>query len=159
MAITGRKLSRSFTSAVRPKTGTRLDIGFFVRSSWEANMVRYYRLTNTSFEYEKKEFEFEGLKRGNRFYKPDFYLPVENKYVEIKGWLDSDSKTKLKRFLSYHPLEAGRLVLIIERIFMARGAKLTKTASQLIEMGYAFNQLVSYTHIDFKCRNIVPNWE
>jgi len=159
MATTERKLSRSFTSAALPKTGTRPDIGFYVRSSWEANMVRYYRSAGIVFEYEKREFEFEGLKRGNRFYKPDFYLPETNKYVEVKGWLDKDSMIKLKRFLSYHPNEARRLVLVIDRIFMARGAKLTKTASQLVEMGYSFNQLVSYAHVDFKCRNVVPNWE
>ena len=79
----GEKMTKAFVfgegtmGQASPKVGTRTDIGFFVRSAWEANMVRFYRKTGTCFIYEPCEFEFVGLKRGNRFYKPDFYLPKE----------------------------------------------------------------------------------
>jgi hypothetical protein len=131
----------------------------FVRSGWEANFVRYYRFLGIEFEYEKKEFEFEGLKRGNRFYKPDFYLPKTDRYVELKGFLDKDSKTKLSRLWKYHPEVANKLQIVVARVFIRRSLKLTKVASALLEMGYRVDQLMSYAKLESQCRGLVPGWE
>jgi hypothetical protein len=144
--------------AASPKVGTRSDIGFFVRSAWEANMVRFYRKTGTCFIYEPCEFEFVGLKRGNRFYTPDFYLPKEGVYVELKGFLDKQSFTKLKRFLQYHPKEAAKLRIIIGRVRRKDKISLTKEAEALVKVGYRVNQLQSYVEIA-KVFSFLPNWE
>jgi hypothetical protein len=143
---------------VKLKGGRRTDIGFYVRSSWEANLVRWFRFSGIEFQYEPCEFEFKGIKRGNRFYKPDFYLPAENKYVELKGWLDAESKTKLKRMQQYYPDIAKNMVIYISKVFLG-GVKLSKDASALIMMGYRLDQLCDYSSLSNKARMIMREWE
>ena len=94
------------------KGGKRPDLdNLYVRSSWEANYARYlnFLVKNRaikSWEYEPITFEFEGIKRGTRFYTPDF-LVIDNDgaevFHEVKGYMDQKSKTKLKRMSKYHP--------------------------------------------------------
>lgn len=85
-------------------TGSRReDLGNrFFRSKMEANIARYYNFIGIEWEYEPCEFKFP-IERGIRFYKPDFYLPVTDTYVECKGWYDPKSKTRMKRMAKYHP--------------------------------------------------------
>lgn len=110
------------TRAVRAKGGKRWigDREIYFRSAWEANYARYLEWLVglgqiAGWEYEPKEFWFEGIKRGTRSYKPDFQVWETKEYyqwIEIKGWMDSISKTKLKRFKKYHPREYKLLVVI-----------------------------------------------
>lgn len=91
--------------------GKREDLGFYVRSKWEANYARYLKWLVSigeirSWQYEPDTFEFTKIKRGSRFYTPDFkvfLLSGEFEYHEVKGWLDSRSKTKLSRMKRYFP--------------------------------------------------------
>jgi hypothetical protein len=57
---------------------------------------------------------FEKIKRGTRSYTPDFKIWELHDsvpyYVEIKGWMDAKSKTKLKRIAKYYP--DVRIVLV-----------------------------------------------
>jgi hypothetical protein len=64
------------------------------------------------WEFEPKTFYFEDIKRGCVSYTPDFYLPEEDKWVEVKGWMDSKSKTKIKRFKKYFPEEFEKLEIV-----------------------------------------------
>jgi hypothetical protein len=97
----------------RTKSGRRSDLGdIFFRSSWEANYARYLNLLIKlkivrEWQYEPETFWFEAIRRGVRTYKPDFRVwyvgdnqPV---YVEVKGWMDPKSKTKIARFRKYFP--------------------------------------------------------
>ena len=92
--------------------GKRADLNNqFFRSSWEANYARYLNLLIKQgcilrWEYEPDEFEFIKIKRGNRYYKPDFkvfYSDGSYEYHEVKGYYDKTSLTKLKRFRKYFP--------------------------------------------------------
>lgn len=93
------------------KGGTRVDLGIYVRSSWEANYARYLNWLQAngqikSWEYEPVTFEFHAIKRGSRFYTPDFRITENSgaqKFHEVKGWLDKRSKTKLARMAKYYP--------------------------------------------------------
>lgn len=95
----------------RARGGTRADLGLYVRSTWEANWARYLNwLVDqgqiTSWEYEPETFHFEGIKRGQRFYTPDFKVVNPDgteEYHEVKGYMDQPSRTKLKRMKKYHP--------------------------------------------------------
>lgn len=103
----------------RGKGGRRDDLGGrYFRSRWEAN---YARLLNhkvaageiAKWEYEPDTFEFERIKRGTRFYTPDFKvhdLHGGYEYHEIKGWMDSTSALKLRRMAKYHPKEVVRVI-------------------------------------------------
>ena len=75
----------------------------YFKSAWEANTARLLEFQKRTWQYEPKTFWFEAIRRGVRSYKPDFYLPKEDIYIEVKGYLDAKSKTKLKRMAKYHP--------------------------------------------------------
>lgn len=97
----------------RARGGKRKDLNnTYFRSAWEANVARYYNYIGVKWEFEPKTFVFENIKRGSVSYTPDFYLPDEDKWIEVKGWMDSKSKTKLKRFKRYYPKEYEKLELI-----------------------------------------------
>lgn len=82
----------------------------FFRSSWEANYALYLdflikQKEIIEWEFEPDTFWFE-IKRGVRSYKPDFKVQLPDgsiQYHEVKGWMDSKSKTKLKRMAKYYP--------------------------------------------------------
>lgn len=84
---------------------------FFARSSWELNYARFlqWRLVQGeifAWEHEPKTFWFNKIKRGCVSYKPDFevILPdLSNEFHEVKGWMDSRSRTVLKRMRIYYP--------------------------------------------------------
>ena len=59
---------------------------------------------------------FEAVKGGkNRQFKPDFYLPDEDVYHEVKGWDDRDSQIKRRYLKKYYP--EIRLVLVPKSFF------------------------------------------
>lgn len=84
---------------------------YYLKSSWELKYAEYLdKLLESgiiaSWEYEPDTFWFEKIKRGVRSYTPDFkveYLNGKVEYHEVKGYLDSKSKTKLNRMRIYHP--------------------------------------------------------
>jgi predicted nuclease of restriction endonuclease-like RecB superfamily len=111
-----------FTGQSRGKSGKREDLGgLYVRSRWEANYARYLNWLVSikqiaKWEYEPDEFEFVPIKRGNRFYIPDFKVTNNNasiEYHEVKGWMDKDSAVKLKRMSKFYPQIT---VKVIDRI-------------------------------------------
>jgi hypothetical protein len=94
------------------KGGKRADLANrYFRSMWEANYARYLnwllqKALIKSWEYEPDEFEFAGIKRGTRFYLPDFKVTELGGsviYHEVKGFMDSKSATALKRMAKYFP--------------------------------------------------------
>ena len=111
-------LSTGENAYSRAKGGRRADIGpMYFRSAWEANYARYLnwlleRGEIDGWEYEPETFWFEAIKRGVRSYKPDFRISEKGQsyFVEVKGWMDPKSKTKLQRMKKYHPTVEVRLV-------------------------------------------------
>ena len=85
------------------------DIHF--RSKWEANYALYLDFLVKQkhikcWEFEPDRFLFEKIITGTRTYIPDFkiyHFDDSFEYHEVKGWLDSKSKTKLKRMKKYFP--------------------------------------------------------
>lgn len=109
MGIAGQKIAHKKTSAAG-----RVTIGgktFHARSSWESNIAAYFQWQKEKglileWEFEPKTFWFEGVKRGVMSYLPDFRvtdLDGTYTYVEVKGWMDSKSKTKLSRMKKHFP--------------------------------------------------------
>ncbi len=96
----------------------------YFRSQWEVKVATYLQtlqnsLQINSWEYEPQTFWFLEIKRGCRSYKPDFKitkLDGSHYWIEVKGYMDRESKTKLKRFSKYYPEE--KLVLITKDSFI-----------------------------------------
>jgi hypothetical protein len=58
------------------------------------------------WEHEPETFWFAGIKRGVCSYLPDFRVTTKSgaiEYHEVKGWMDTKSKTKIARMAKYHP--------------------------------------------------------
>ena len=114
----------------RTKGGKRKDLNnIYFRSSWEANIARYYNYIGIEWQFEPKTFVFKNITRGSVSYTPDFYLPKEDKWIEVKGWMDGKSKTKLKRFEKQYPEEYKKLELITQKEY----SEIAKKVSMLIK--------------------------
>ena len=90
----------------------------YFRSRSEANYAYYLDWLGSQKQimgwlHEPKTFWFEGIKRGCVSYLPDFQVlnyDGTHYWVEVKGWMDAKSATKIKRFRKYFPGE--KLVLV-----------------------------------------------
>src|SRR5262249_25144484 len=75
----------------------------YFKSGWEVNYAIFLQFLKEKYqikdwEYEPATFWFNAIKRGVRSYKPDFRV-IRNDgthyWVEIKGYMDARSKTKI----------------------------------------------------------------
>lgn len=145
------------------RVGRRSDLDTFVRSSWEANMLRYFKSKYSPYEkvkYEPTLFSFTDYvpPKGQALsYLPDFQVTdkkTKKKYwVEVKGnWLRPHDKTKLRRFKKFYPKEFERLLVVVS-------SKNTKTAKFFLELGLPEENLIEYTSLNRQYKDVIPNWE
>jgi len=94
------------------------DKKYFFRSHWEAKYAKHLAFLKKikdiqDWEHEPHTFWFEGIKRGVVSYLPDFKV-IKNDgthyWVEVKGYMDKKSATKLKRMKKYFPKEEIKLI-------------------------------------------------
>ena len=79
------------------------------------------------WEHEPSTFWFENIKRGVRSYLPDFRVwnvDGTHYWVEVKGYMDSKSKTKIKRFKKYYPNEP---IYIVDKEWFRKHIKPVRT--------------------------------
>ena len=104
----------------------------YLKSRWEANYAYFLEWSKqvcliADWEYEPQTFWFEGIKRGCVSYKPDFkvqHLLGSHHWVEVKGYYDARSKTKIKRFKKYFPNET--LIVIDKKWYSKNNRKLSR---------------------------------
>ncbi|MBZ5753728.1 HIRAN domain-containing protein [Metabacillus rhizolycopersici] len=129
----------------------RKDLNIVFRSSWEANFARILNCLNIKWEYEKESFQ---LKDG--YYFPDFFLP-NNVIVEIKGFWDSESRTKVNSFIEMHKdyklytIDADMLISL-ERLFKQHieeweDEKITVTKEVLPVVGITLSQRKTFVSV------------
>lgn len=115
---------------VRTSQGYR-EIGgkkHYFRSRWEANYARYLEFLKcndsiSNWEYEPHTFWFLNIKRGVRSYLPDFKITEKDGshyWVEVKGYFDSRSLTKIKRLKKYYPDER---LDVVSKIWFNKNSK------------------------------------
>ena len=96
----------------------------YFRSKWEANYALFLdflkkRKDIIEWEYEKDIFWFEKIRRGIRSYTPDFKITDKDNlvhYEELKGWMNSVSKTKIRRMAKYYP--KVKLIVIDSKAYL-----------------------------------------
>lgn len=113
MSCAEKKRFKGVNMFSRSKSGRREDLNNqYFRSNYEANYARFlnFIMANgepiTKWEFEKETFEFKKIKKGSRFYTPDFkvyFLDGHIEYHEVKGWDYPQGITKRKRFAKYFP--------------------------------------------------------
>jgi len=120
------------TRTFRAKQGWRViaDRRIYFRSEWEVKVAKYLQVLKQAgkikeWEHEPHTFWFNEIKRGTRSYLPDFRVTRPDRthyWVEVKGYMDRKSQTKLKRLKKYYPEE--ELVLLDEGWFLRNLNKL-----------------------------------
>jgi len=140
------------------KGGYRKDLKQYFRSKMEANYARYLNFDCVRWVYELKEFEFYKIKKGNRFYKPDFYLPTADFWVEVKGYFKASDKTKLRRFKKYYPEEFKKLYFIIPNKYARSKANGEVMQFLLDDLGVGLNRIISYKEME-RYKAFIPGWE
>ena len=98
----------------------------YFRSRWEVKVATHLQnlkeaLQIKDWEHEPKTFWFEEIKRGTRSYLPDFKvteLDGNHYWLEVKGYMDRKSQTKIKRFHKYYPKE--RLYVLDKEWFLKK---------------------------------------
>jgi len=61
------------------------------RSSYELACMKYFDNNNIKWIYEGKQNSFF-IKSEQKWYLNDFYLPEQNKYIQVKGWIKPEDK-------------------------------------------------------------------
>lgn len=75
----------------------------WMRSTWEIALAEWYDFHGVKWQYEPKYFVVgKGTWRGET-YTPDFYLPKEKQYVEVKGYLNKSNARKMEAFKTKYP--------------------------------------------------------
>lgn len=86
--------------ASKGKPGIRLDVDSNIcfYSTWEANVARVYNLVGIVWQYAPKIFDL-----GKHTYRPDFYLPNEDMYIEVKNFMNKYSFERDRLFRQKFP--------------------------------------------------------
>lgn len=134
------------------RTGLRPDIPDVIpRSGWEANVIRVLMLHQINYKFEPIAFEFPVTKDGRKhLYIPDIYLPNSDEYIEVKGYLDSRGRNKLRKFKKHYREEFNKLTVVI-----SRSNKTNKLFFEKLEVP----RILYYENIaDLYCEKLL-NWE
>jgi hypothetical protein len=104
----------------RTRKGIRPDLHptYMFKSATEANFARLLRYFNLDWRYEERAFTFDGYRTRPHVYIMDFEVKDGNRmfpvgFYEVKGYMNSQSRQKLRRFKKHYPTEAGNTTLII----------------------------------------------
>lgn len=69
---------------------------FLMRSSWEVKYAEYMDRLGIVWEYEAHKFKYYTEDGLAHYYFPDFYIPAENIFIEIKGFYSDFSRHKIQ---------------------------------------------------------------
>lgn len=106
------------------KVGFREDLGVFLKSTWEANMMRIFKYLGLHVQYEPQSFR---LSDGST-YRPDFLIHETGGLIEVKGrWL-KDAWKRFSMFKREYP------DLSIELIDSIKYKEYFKKYSKIIEL-------------------------
>jgi hypothetical protein len=112
-----RTASENYSKVIK---GVRPDIHptYSFRSLTEINFARLLNYLKLDWQYENKLFKFDGYKRKPYAYLMDFEITTKNKilpagYYEIKGWMNGQSRQKLKRLKKCFPEDAKKTTVVI----------------------------------------------
>lgn len=74
-----------------------------MRSRWEVAYARYLDRQNIDWQYEPRWFVIGTGEWNGHSYTPDFYLPITDEYIEIKGRMTVENAKKMQRFNEVYP--------------------------------------------------------
>lgn len=154
--VDGRKIPASAKFA-KAKRGKREDIHpkYVFRSATEANFARILDLEKVKWKFEERVFTFTGYERKPFQYIPDFEVTKGTRrfkkgWYEVKGYMDSKSRSKLKRFRIVYPKEAANMTIVLYRSTDKRNIEFCK------KLGF---KTMFYDKLTEEFEPRIPTWE
>lgn len=97
--------------------------GVSFRSPWEVRLAQSLDRLGVRWEYEPQRFVID----ESASFLPDFYLPDDDAFWEVKGWYDGFSRRRVEGFRRLYPqfplvLVTEHALELIERASFHRGA-------------------------------------
>lgn len=139
------------------KRGKRKDVhpSYVFRSATEANFARILEKEGIKWKFEERVFPFTGYERKPFQYIPDFEITKGSKrfkkgWYEIKGWMHSESRSRLRRFKIVHPEEAAKLTVVLWRSTEKKNIEFCK------KLGY---KVMFYDKLTEEYEPQIPTWE
>lgn len=137
------------------RKGKREDLGDdSFRSSSEANFARILKYLGVDYKFEQRTFFFHDYKVRPFQYTPDFEIVAnENEFwspgwIEVKGYMDSASRNKLKRFKKCYPEEAAKMTVVLHK---------NKQAVEFCKKNDI--RYVLYEDLMNQYKSVIDNWE
>lgn len=138
------------------KKGKRPDLGEdSFRSASEANFARILKHIGVEYKFEHRTFFFHDYKVRPFQYTPDFEITSAGSsewplgaWIEVKGYMDSASRNKLKRFKKCYPEEAAKMIVVVH--------KNKKAIEFCKENEYKYIVFEDLTSI---YKDVLPDWE
>jgi hypothetical protein len=69
-----------------------------VQGKWEKNVALW--LNNNNIKWDRKTLKYDNTRR----YTPDFYLPEQDIYIEVKGWLREYDIIKMRKTINQNKI-------------------------------------------------------
>jgi hypothetical protein len=145
------------------KKGVRKDIHptYSFRSATEANVARLLTHLGVTWRFEERSFTFDGYKTKPHIYVMDFQIDkvdgrktvpseIREGYVEVKGWMNPESRQKLRRFKKHYPEEATKTTVIIYDHHRKKDIEFCE------KMGYKY---LFYDLLTKEYSSKIDNWE
>ena len=105
------------------KTSSAQKAGF--RSNIELLIAQALNKRKVDYEYENTKLVYVPKPKT---YTPDFYLPNQNIYVEVKGYFDKSDRVKMQLIKQQYPDHDIRIVFMNARNKIYKGSKTTYAA-------------------------------
>lgn len=138
------------------RKGKREDLGEdSFRSASEANFARVLKHLGIEYKFEHRTFFFHDYKVRPFQYTPDFEIISSGSsdwpsgaWIEVKGYMDSSSRNKLKRFKKCYPDDAAKMIVVLHK---------NKQAIEFCKnTGYRY---ILFEDLAGRYKDIIPNWE
>lgn len=98
MQIVGKMTTSPKAAKSKPGIRPDIDLKICFYSTWEANIARVFNLINIKWEYAPTIFDI-----GLHTYRPDFYLPETETYIEVKNFMGGYSLMRDREFRKRYP--------------------------------------------------------
>lgn len=147
------------------KGGVRLDIHptYYFRSATEANVARLFQYLGAQWKFEERTFTFSNAKYKTKpwIYVMDFEITKLDKrkklpdwlsmgWIEVKGWMNSQSRQKLRRLRANYPEDADKTLVILYDKYRKKDMKFCD------KYGYKW---ITYDTLVKEYKNIIKGWE
>jgi len=159
---TKRTLSGNYARTVK---GVRLDVHptYFFKSATEANVARIFNYLGLQWKYEERSFTFmhkrddpkKGYKCKPWVYVMDFEILDGDTlfspgFIEVKGYMDTNSRKRLQRLKKNYPDEFSRTTVILYTKYKKKDIEFCK------KLGYKY---MFYDELTKQFKGLIATWE